>query len=372
MLSTGSDGAYRVKHSRHSCFGKHAFVANSRHFPLDDLRGLILLFRHILSNFEFSAHNESSILFLKYFPCSLLNLKSTGSLGKVTQLRCCQKRRPECTEVADKCGSWSNSGAAWREKHSSRWSTQKKSHRSAFQVYELNAENKCAHLRFLHSRASRCVCARHSASGRSLGLRFSLRTEVSLKQSRDDHRWCFGMELYSDMHHPQSPPRTWLVPWEQKKNKKITPSLKYQTAAAGSRQKEWSPSHIHAEWTRTTALKQLCFFHDPSSRNKQHFVRRKVFFQQGITCIYFSLSLSRKRTWSGSRFHVVMTEGNRRKFYCTDLIYAKLKVHCAYTIVNKKKKCCCSLSKLDKVRREQTVSCVKVTVKWFSSANKLP
>lgn len=67
MLSTGSDGAYGVKHSRRSCFGNHALAANSRHFPLDNLNALILVFRHTLSNFEFSAYTGYPSCFLNIF-----------------------------------------------------------------------------------------------------------------------------------------------------------------------------------------------------------------------------------------------------------------------------------------------------------------
>lgn len=152
------------------------------------------------------------------------------------------------------------------------------------------------------------------------------------------------MKPYSDVHHPQSPPGR-----ERKKKISRHPENTRQLLrAAGERNHPLTHAcTVHSHNCCKTAL----FFHDPSSRKKQRFVRRKVFIQQGITCVYPSLSLSHESTWSGPGFHVVRTAGNRRKFSCTALAPQQIE-----------KRCCCSLSKLDKFRTEQTASCTEVTV----------
>lgn len=292
---------------------------------MDNLRDLILLFRHTLSNFEFSAHTDASILFLKNFPCSLLNLKPIGTLGKVTRLHCCQKIRPECTEGAENHSSSSNSGTARRKNTPCDGALGKKSHRSVFQVYELNAENKCAHLRFLHGQASRCVCARRSASGRSLGLRFSLQTGC-LKPCRGWPQMVFQAETVFRRASPAEPSWEFNCSMTAKKNP-ITPSLKYQTAAG-----ERNDPLTH---TCTVYLHNCC---------------KTAFFpmihHQETSCILlggkFSLSRGQRllilpvNGWKQRLVWLRFSPGNRCKFYCSNLIYAKHKVPCVYTIVNKK------------------------------------
>lgn len=113
----------------------------------------------------------------------------------------------------------------------------------------------------------------------------------SVLESIYDHGRRFRMELDSGVHHRRALlGGFFFVPWHQKlKKKKITLALKYQAAAVGSGQKEWSVhTYVHAHIQSHSCCKTALFFHNPSARNKQHFVRRKVFIQQGIKCIFIS------------------------------------------------------------------------------------
>lgn len=64
----------------------------------------------------------------------------------------------------------------------------------------------------------------------------------------------------------------------------ITPTLKYQTAAVGSRRKE---SHTGTYMNRMSMCS--CFFHDTSAKLAHHCVKRKIFNQQGIPSVSVNL-----------------------------------------------------------------------------------
>ena len=133
------------------------------------------------------------------------------------------------------------------------------------------------------------------------------------------------MKLYSDMHHLQSLSGVYLF-HDRKKNpttKKITPSLKYQPTLVAAGERNDPLTHTVCEGSLNSCCKTALFSIIP--HQETHFVRRKVFIQQGITWLfffYFSLS-PLKRPWSGSSVHIVMTAGNRRTLYCTHLVYVK-------------------------------------------------
>lgn len=143
---------------------------------------------------------------------------------------------------------------------------------------------------------------------------FPCRRKYARNNLRDDHRWCFRHETVFRRASPAEPSRE--REREGEKKSRHPENTRQLLRAAGERNHPLTHAcTVHSHNYCKTAL----FFHDPSSRKKQHFVRRKVFIQRGITCVYSSLSLSHESTWPGPGFHVVRTAGNRRKFSCAVL-----------------------------------------------------
>lgn len=130
------------------------------------------------------------------------------------------------------------------------------------------------------------------------------------------------VRLHSDTQCPQSSPGASLF-----QDSKITSTLKYQTAAVGSRRKQLNTcTYMHAMCTNSCCkknkTKKKLLFHDTSARNKHHFVKRKLFIQQWIY-IYCNHLFCSKGTFSHMRIHLIIIAGKKQYYIMSWSLFCK-------------------------------------------------
>lgn len=132
----------------------------------------------------------------------------------------------------------------------------KKSYQSSFWVWELNAENKCAHLRFLYHYASHCTNETNLPIRYFTGFAVSELRKFIWNNLQDDHE---DRRLGSDYVQIGFAHRA-LLGLPLLHDSIITPTLKYQTAALGSRRKESQYRRIHEQNVHVQLLWNKLFF----------------------------------------------------------------------------------------------------------------
>lgn len=121
--------------------------------------------------------------------------------------------------------------------------------------------------------------------GISLALRFPSWGKFIWNNLQDDHKdGCLGSDYVQIRFAHRAPLGLPLL-----HDSIITPTLKYQTAAVGSRRKRITHRRIHEQNERVQLLWNKLFFHDTSAKLAHHCVKRKIFNQQGIPSVSVNL-----------------------------------------------------------------------------------